>query len=308
MDPNEINDQEFWRTSSIAVLEVSMDFEVGWGMIENGLWRKYEKQGVYENLRTILPRLLTELDAMEIPAIWATVGAMVEDPARHDFSHLPGGLGGVVRTALNEGRSRTFDGRDLFDQVFNSHTRHLLGGHSYSHTRFTYPGVDEEFVADDLQRLSSVFASLEFKPARFFVFPQNHEAYYNTIYDAGYTVVRGTSANSSKRDLWSRVQRSIIYAPQMSQEGGMKEPRRITESMYFNARRGRWYARLLPYIAAKRGLALAMQKHQVLHVWVHPHNLAENHTLLPLFLRFLRSACASRDTGNLRIGFDDIPL
>ena len=92
----------------------SFDFEIGWGDVTNGIWLKRQNEGVYKKLRAVLPKMLDIMDSHEIPAIWATVGAMIDRPQDRDFSHLTTFQRNIIDESLLCGRPETFDGRDLF--------------------------------------------------------------------------------------------------------------------------------------------------------------------------------------------------
>lgn len=291
------------RPSDVGRLEISFDFELGWGAIENGLWKVREANGVYRGLRSILPRLLKQLEVMEVPVAWATVGAMIDAPKRRDFDHLPESLRDVVRSAVRTGEVGTFDGRDLFELVEHSNGGHQVAGHSYSHTRFSFPGVDGRFVTEEMERSGRAFFSWSEHPS-FFVFPVNHEGFYEVLRDASYRSVRGAPAfpsGSPPEGGLQKVLRMLADVPPMSRENTVSGMRRITGSMFFKSAGGRPYALPLPYLRARRGLDFAIRNNQVLHIWIHPFNFSEVNMLFALFIRFLKAACRARDAGKLEI-------
>lgn len=298
-----MTDEAAQTPNSVGRLEISLDFELGWGAIENGLWQMREEKGVYQGLRGIFPKLLNALEAMEVPVTWATVGAMVENPHRRDLEHLPDEIRLTVRDAVKAANATTFDGRDLFEQLKGSTVAHHIAGHSYSHTRFSYPGVDTAFVGGDLDRSERSFATWSEKP-EYFVFPQNHEGYYDVLREKGYRHVRGApvpTGDGQRNGRIGSLKRMMFDPPPMAKEDTVARMRRTSGSMFFKARGGRLYALPFPYVRAQRGAGCAMREGRILHIWVHPFNFAETRMLLPLFLRFLRSACEARDAGRLEI-------
>ena len=127
-------------SSEIGTVIISLDFEIGWGDVTNGVWRRREANGVFPKLRSVLPEILQAMDDYEIPVSWATVGAMFEQPGKRDFAHLKDNQAEIVSDALSTSKESTFDGRDLFEQVLNSKQKHAIACHSYSHVPFDYEG------------------------------------------------------------------------------------------------------------------------------------------------------------------------
>jgi len=114
----------------------SFDFEIGWGDITNGVWKRREANGVYKRLRQVLPEMLSTMDACDFSATWATVGAMIEPPDTRDFSHLTDAQHSIVENGIRVGEPETFNGTDLFELVLAAKTDHQIACHSYSHIPF----------------------------------------------------------------------------------------------------------------------------------------------------------------------------
>ena len=126
--------------SSLGTFTLSFDFELGWGCTERGLWVEREKTGVYDEMRVVLPKFLAALDEMEFPATWAVVGAMIHDPSKRDFTHLPDAAKRIVEHFNSSSNRTTNDGRDLMDFLLNTRIQHRIACHSYSHVRFNFDG------------------------------------------------------------------------------------------------------------------------------------------------------------------------
>lgn len=278
-------------------LVVSLDFELGWGVIEGGLWRKRERAGVYRNTRGAVRDLVACCDDLDLPLTWATVGAMIEDPARVDLDHLPADLRDQSYAALRAAEPATFDGRDVFDVVKRARVTHDVGGHGYAHVRYDYPGVDAACVMGDIERLISV---LQHHP-RSFVYPRNREGYADLIAAAGFGCIRGVP-RPARGGRIGRAAAMVALPPPLSEVG---EPLpglcRTTFSHLFNAGHDqRWRVGLAAW-RARRGLARCQLERGLLHIFTHPYDLGALPPLSEAFRAFLRAAADMRDRGQLTI-------
>ncbi len=285
-----------------SVFTLSFDFEIGWGDITNGIWRTRERRGTFENLRTVLPQLLGELDTMELPATWATVGAMIQDPTVRTLDHLPKMAYKAVTQSLENSKSSSFDGRDLFECLL-AHTAvgHEIACHSYSHVPFDYEGVDDQFVDKELELAKDAYGKYGLT-TNMFVFPENAEAYYETLNDHGFTKAR-TKANTDMSRRLHYLAGTLVKPPPFTKiittESGLQLE---SGSMLFNMGVGKAYR--MPFVMnrAMNGLnALVRSKGECLHVWAHPFNFAESKLLYSTYIRFLKKVAEARDRGDIVI-------
>ncbi len=287
--------------SGSATLTLSFDTELGWGGIESGRWRQRQEQGTYDKAREAIKTLLEEMDALEIPATWAVVGGLLERPGCHDLDHLPSPARLAAQTALREGDEATFHAPGLIETILGARTSHELACHTYSHTRFTYPGADEEFVRQDLSRFAAVFPG-EAGPPKSLTFPNNEEAFLEQVAKCGLRVYRGHKSPPVAKNWAVHLLNSTLHGAPLS--GGSRVPAglwRSDASMLFATRPRR--PDTLPYVyrKASRGLEAAVRTGSVLHVWTHPYNFALSWGLLRVFVAFLRLSARLRDRGRLEI-------
>lgn len=277
----------------------SFDFEIGWGDVTNPNWRRRQASGVYKRLRSVLPEILAEMDALEIPASWATVGAMFDDPARRELEHLPQGARDIVHAVLEEAEPDSFDGRDLFEMVANANAGHRFASHSYSHVPFHYQGVDADFVRQDMKAFNRVLKSAGFETDRF-VFPENVEGYENELQGAGIKVVR-VAADTLFKNRWLYLATiAIVPPPRVKEITGSGGLTRHYGSMLFN---DAGQSARIPLLNRRfaLGLSAIRKKPAGFHVWSHPFNFAESEPLKTAFLATLRKVAALRDAGQLEI-------
>ena len=288
------------RSGSAAVM-ISFDFELGWGSIENGLWRKREAEGVYDNLSRVLTSLLEELDLLEIPVTWATVGGMLEGMGDQDLGHLPEPARDHIFKALRNGQPSTFDGRNLFEMIASTRTKHQFACHTYTHTRFTYPGVNEACVRCELENFQRVFPGEMHIPDRL-VFPQNQGAYYSEVAAHGFRVVRGSEKSNENANRMAYLLSALIQSPPMVARQELVPGLHCdTGSMFFNCGRGQIHRLPFVYSRSLRGLNRAIKEQATFHVWNHPFNFSEHPSLFSAFTRFLRRIAKERDAGHISI-------
>jgi peptidoglycan/xylan/chitin deacetylase (PgdA/CDA1 family) len=284
----------------LATLTLSFDTELGWGGIESGRWRQRQDQGTYDRARETIRTLLKEMDALEIPATWAVVGGLLERPGHHDLDHLPPPARLAAQTALREGDEATFHAPGLIEAILGARTSQELACHTYSHTRFTYPGVDEEFVRKDLSRFAAIFPE-EAGPLKSLTFPNNEEAFLEQVAACGLMVYRGKSPSVAKNRAVHLLNSTLHGAPLSDISRVPAGLWRSDASMLFATRPRR--PDTLPYVyrKASRGLETAVRTGGVLHVWTHPYNFALSWGLLRVFIAFLRLSARLRDRGRLQI-------
>ncbi|MDZ7662815.1 polysaccharide deacetylase family protein [Thiohalophilus sp.] len=299
-----MDDAVNYNVNSRVIL--SLDFECGWGGIESGRYLTREKNGVYKRLRPILKQFLVELDALEFPAVWATVGAMVSSPEPGDFSHLPESVQERICRFLVESESKTQDGRDLFDALLSSSVAHEIASHTFSHTRFDYHGYDVRSQSEDLNKSIDILESYSGVRPVSLVFPQNIVPSYAAAASAGFKVARvpHDSSNSTVKNRFTRFAQQILKEPPPVYE---KEcvPGVISHAatLFFNWGVGKSSSirRLLILRQAKRALLRTALGNGDTHFWLHPYNLAETPRLLDGLLVVLREAVSLRDRGLLDI-------
>lgn len=283
------------RTAPRARLVFTFDFELGWGAIENGLWARRERAGVYRRLRPLLVRLLAHLRALEIPATWATVAGMLDPEAGDKLDHLPGPLKALTLKALEEARAGTFDGRDLAELVVDTPGQ-KMASHGFSHVRFQYPGVSERTVEAELQACGAVWSRHGLQ-VRTFVFPQNQEGYYSLLFRFGMTKARGSQDRGRKPGRVRRVWRNVVGTPPLSEAYTRDGVSLETGSLLYKVAPDQEWRLPLLEARMRRGVRAAERSGGVLHVYTHPFNLAASERLFESYTRMLEAAARLRDGG-----------
>lgn len=278
----------------------SFDFEIGWGDITNGVWRRREADGVYKRLRHVLPEMLTTMDTFDIPATWATVGAMIEPTQSRDFSHLTASQLEIVENGIRTGKSDSFDGIDLFELVLATKTNHQIACHSFTHIPFDYEGVDGKFVREDIKRFKKTLARYELTTSKL-VFPENTEKFYSEIRDAGIKKVRVPADNLFSNRFLYLLSIAVVPPPTSKEAMGTSGVIRHYGSMLFNDA-GNAYKIPLLERRVNLGLSNVVNRNHDLHIWAHPFNFAESEKLLKSFKKMIGKIALLRDKGKLQIG------
>ncbi len=278
---------------------LSFDFEIGWGDVTNERWKKRERNGVYKKLRKVLPEILSTMDEYEFPATWATVGAMFDHPKNRDFSHLPTKAKDLVNSVLKAAKPDSFDGRDLFESVIGSKTSHLIASHSYSHVPFTYEGVNNRVIFEDMTRFNSVAKDFNIFANRF-VFPENREAHYEALAQTGYTKARVAADNTFRNRYLYRASTMLLAPPSGREEDGPNGITRQFGSMLFNDA-GKSHRVPLLNRRVSLGLKQLDRRGGTLHIWAHPFNFAESNALKASFIDTIKTIAQKRDQGSLTV-------
>lgn len=284
-----------------GAITLSLDFELGWGVVGNGMWRRREAAGVYRDLRPSLKRFVALLDDLEIPCIWAVVGAMIEAPPDRDLGHLRGSYANRTRAFLATAEQATHDGRDLLDTVLTSRTPHVFGTHGYSHVLFDDADQDEIVLGDDISKATRANekAGLDH---RFFVFPENRAAHFHLFSGSGVEVARMHALNEAapgqRGNLASRFCASIMrpVSPVTeipSNDGPILH--HASELVNWGENAGR-----LKRTMTKRRLKLALNRAQGgdhVHFWLHPFDLVATPGLEDFVQNWVKDIAKGRDRG-----------
>lgn len=290
---------------TVGTVRVSLDFECGWGMVQGGGWRACEAAGVYRDLRPALKRFTDLMDELELSFSWSVVGAMIDDPARRDVSHLRGRFASDVRVFLAESEPTTVDGRDLLDVVLAMRTRQSFGTHTYSHLLFSDPEQGPEVFSEDLTRAVRTNAALGLDATRL-VFPRNHAGHFKLVRAAGITHVRMTPKNMAEptrrpglaRRALSAAVRPISPVVETHDPSGLVL-HHASELLNWGAGSGT-LKRVLIQSRVSRAIARAAAGADV-HFWVHPFDLVQTEGLGDAFATLLSQIADHRERGLIRV-------
>lgn len=285
--------------SSEAVLErgvfvLSLDFELAWGTLDLPGAAGFRRACMLE--RELVPRLLDLLSAYGVSATWCTVGHLflagcpaaagprhpeIVRPrhawARGDwFAGDPGG---------DETSEPLFFGRSLIRRIQGCRVPQEIGSHSFSHVIFGDAGCPRETAASELDACLRAAREMGIDLASF-AFPRNSVGHLDVLRERGFSVIRGTGPRWYERQEppgrlarlarlleLLRVATPAAHAPRRLSSGLWDVP----GSMVYQPMHG--LRRLIPIgfrvARARKGLADAVARKRVFHLWFHPTNLAD---------------------------------
>ena len=286
-----------------GAITISLDFEAGWGVIGNGDWRPRQAQGVYRELRPTLRRFVNLLDNLDIPCLWAVVGAMIDAPQKRDLSHLRGAYAGKAQVFLAESEAETHDGRDLLDIVLNARSQQIFGTHGYSHVLFNDPDQDDTVYRAEFERARAANDAAGL-PSDFFVFPENRIGHHDIVAGAGIKIARTPPLNAPAPDarpgLLMRAAGSFLRPVSPVSEQTLESGLCLhAASELLNW--GTYGGGLKSALIRRRNLRAlnAALKGKHVHYWLHPFDLVATDGLLPFVEHLLTIAARARDEDKL---------
>jgi len=296
----------------MGTVSISLDFELGWGAMETGLWRMREANGVYRNLRPIMTRMTGLLGDLELSLTWATVGAMISAPKPADFDHLPDAFRTRAVDFLAQSDALTHDGRDLFAMVAECATPQDIGSHTFSHTRFPAPEFSRAAKQHDLEMAVSAVENQTNQTPRSFVFPLNQPGDLDLVSEAGFEVAR-LAPEAPKSRVGKLMVKLRGAGPSAFRSAQTDTLSTETGSFLYTwgIHRDRHLRRALANRQLAQGLRWASTSDFHMHIWLHPFNLSEVEHLEDDFTALLRTLAIMRDAGSIRIEpmstFENLP-
>lgn len=282
---------------------LSFDLELAWGSVENGAWERLEHEGVFIRTRQAVQSLLDVMDACAMPALWATVGALVEAPQEWQLAYLPDAVRRPIEQMVGRAEPASVDGRDLVQMIREAAVSHRFGCHTYGHARFGHPAMTAEVASRDLELFGQRTILMECG-SDVFVFPCNEERYGEVVRQHGYRCCRASTRMPFQGSGWRRWAdrlHRLVATPPLAERATLESGlTRCTDSLLYNTG-GR--AAMVPWLyrRAMRGLRRAAAQRGEYHVWTHPFNLAETAGLLESFQSLLLAAARLRDADQLEI-------
>jgi peptidoglycan/xylan/chitin deacetylase (PgdA/CDA1 family) len=275
-----------------ATFLVTFDTELLWDL-RGQAWSEDDVRAVRYTREEGLPNLLRILDELGIPATFALVAHLLFQPGEVEVPR-PLLESEALQSAAGRGwyASLAGDFEDQREGLYWPALAELLGGASQPHElashTLTHPVFDEEALSPEAARFeveSSVqgLAQVFGKRPTAFVFPRNRAGYVAELRNAGIKVFRGLD-----QTWWHRIGgpagkgahlmdrllavRPPVYSGSLRTEEGLLN---VPGSMLFLARAGirRYIPLRCRYTQAAKGIAAAVERGGVFHLWLHPIDL-----------------------------------
>lgn len=289
---------------------LSLDFELGWGVLDSSLWRQRENNGVYERMRSIMPELLGLMADLEMPATWALVSSMLCPTVdKVEIGHLKQGYRNAVASFLKEAKPSTWNAIDLCELLLQDN-RQEIATHSATHLYVSHEDADERSYVEDIGL--SLEQLLEFTGVKSssIVYPRDQVDWKDAIAKEYRLDGRLNPAFGMRSGPLARAARAFRNLggnyPLSSVSIGAYDEIYHGGSIYFNWQANK-YARLKRYILARQidrllsDIRLRNRAGQVCHIWLHPFNLSESGDLFSFFKKTLISLADLRDAGAVGI-------
>lgn len=293
-------------------LVVSFDFELGWGVLDDPVWKDLEAKGLYTRLRSVLADLFGFLESRQIPTTWATVSSMlVDDRAELELDHLPEPYRSSAAAFFDEAAWPTRCANDLMESWHRSLDGFSeIASHTATHLYASAGAVTGSAYRRDVEISLERLDAVSPRPVESLVFTRDETDFLSQVLELRPLNVRvpptgggGYGGSSTAGRLVRGAARFLRSVPASEFElvagGGSAQ----SGSLYFN-----WTGSRFSPIKSFQVRALASRMLDQLtkgtaglHVWLHPFNLAETTEHLPRFKRFMARAADLRDAGQIDI-------
>lgn len=286
---------------------ISLDFELGWGVLESELWKQRERMSIYVNLRSVLDNLIAVLKESEIATTWAIVGAILaSDEKELDLEHLPESYRNAVIKFCRESSEMTRNGQDLIDKLQCLDGLIEVASHTSTHIYAEHPDVNSDHYIADVGCSISTLENYFGTQVKSLVFPRDQARFNNEVaarYPINYRLNPDYGRNISNIGrVFKGAQRIITNVPESKVIMGASGECYQNGSLYFNWCGGKYelIKKYLTKIQTRRMLS-NIRPGDVYHVWLHPFNLAESGELFESFINFVRQLAGMRDKGILEV-------
>jgi peptidoglycan/xylan/chitin deacetylase (PgdA/CDA1 family) len=281
------------KSNSMFVL--SLDFELFWGITDQGCLKRYSKNILGE--WDAVPEILKIFRRYNMRATWATVGMLMCKDYKQWSDLRPKLLpnyknpkySNYLLESVAKEHPKMFFARSLVESIIETPGQEL-GGHSYSHFYCLEPGVTTQEFSEDLKTAKELINDIG-ASVRSFVFPRNQYSleFIKVISEQGYKVFRG----NPKSILYHRGHRVIggvlgrgcrlldnyiritgSNAVSLESEGATVN---CPASFFLRP----WSDRLSAFDSIrinriKNAMFQAAVEKKIFHLWWHPHNFGIN--------------------------------
>jgi hypothetical protein len=303
-----------------GIFTLSLDLELIWGTQD--LFGPDAFRGACTRERALVGRLLGTLEKFGIPATWCVVGHLLLDSCegaapkhpeivrpthawvRGDwFQHDPGGT---------EETAPLFLGRSLVESIRACRVAQEVGCHSFSHVIFGDRGCSRDTAVSEVGACVALARGLGLD-LRSFAFPRNCVGHLDVLKEHGFACFRGPGPHWYEQDdsasLLGRMQHllDVVRAPppptvlpERTPEGLWNIPGSMIYFPMHGLRRHVPMSRRV--LRAHKGLADAVRRRRIFHLWFHPTNLADETEAMFIGLEaILGEAARLREEGSLRV-------
>jgi len=298
-------------------LSISLDVEYAWGRI--GTDQNIEFIPLFEKTTEAIDCTLNLFQKYDIPATWACVGRLIEDPAKPSSGfhedlqvYFPNISNDEIynSSVFNNSENSFVSQPNLIEKICRFNKDHEICSHGYNHI-FYGEQSDPTLVENDLNAVSNLHRHIGI-PVNSLVFPKNQENYFDLVKKSGIKYYRGTTvehfANSPNivRKCFRQVDAFLPFSPPtmrpIETEHGLLN---IPGTMLFRTSHlglKKFYPTKLLEWKAKNSLKKSALRKEITHLWWHPFNFGfKLKAHLSALENVLEFASALRDRGDIDI-------
>jgi hypothetical protein len=307
-----------------AAFTISIDTELAWGSFDRNGLRKYDKE--YAQEREIIRDLLVLFEKYRIKATWAIVGHLFlhqcaqKGPNSHNhvlqpqYSWYPEGW--LSHDPFSDvDKDPFFYAPDIVDAILASSQKHEIASHTFSHAILGDPECSGDVARSQLVECRRL---AEEKGVRLHsvVFPRNSIGHLDVLCQQGFSCFRGREkswysmigASKYASKLFHFADKLLAVSPPVYPElecllcgNGRSVIVDVPASTFFAPYKGLWrLVRISDRVRqAKKGLASAIQRKALFHLWFHPVNLASSSQLMDALEEILSEVSEMVEAGTL---------
>lgn len=307
-----------------AVFIVSIDTELAWGSFDRDGLKKYGHQ--YAQEREIVRNLLNLFERYGISATWAVVGHLFlsrcspKGPDSHDHVLQPEyhwyPQGWLSHDPFSDADSAPFFyAPDIVDAILASPQPHEIASHTFTHAILGDQECTREVAYSQLAECRRL-AHQKGAVLRSIVFPRNSIGHLDVLCEQDFVCFRGPERNwysglalSGKlKKLFHFADRFLAVSPPVYHEldcyGCESDARWLVDlpaSMFYVPCGGAWsLIRISTRVRqAMKGIAEAVRKKALFHLWFHPVNLTTSPFLMEALESILFEVSHQVQQGNM---------
>lgn len=292
-----------------ATFILSLDCEGKWGMADR-ITPYHDHHLTTDKLRAAYLALTALFARYEVPATFAFVMAFLLSGAEQEavdelFPDHPAGRAWLADFRAAQARG-DMNGWTLPEAltIVSGDGRHEVACHGFSHLPLDEASTPREFADRELVACDRV-ARMRGLTIETMVFPRNRVGHVDLLPGHGVSGYRERLARGSGRIAQAAALASEFNLFERPQPDAVPVPDRaiaIPSGHFFNWRVGA--RRMVPRWTTAmrwRNLMETAKTGDVVHLWLHPHNIITGPETLPLLERVLRDVARLRDAGRLEV-------